>query len=84
MGAIYFLFFKGEAKAPMWQVAIPALGGAFVCYTIYRNVFVGQTGTYARLPYIEGIYLIVGLVIVSVAPGLAGRVRRGLAAGSVP
>jgi amino acid transporter len=84
IGAIYFLFFKGEPKAPMWQVAIPVLGGAFVCYTIYRNVFVGQVGTYGRLPYIEVAYLIVGLVVVSVAPGLAGRVRAGLAAGAVP
>ncbi|HWF49913.1 MAG TPA: APC family permease [Solirubrobacteraceae bacterium] len=84
VGAIYFLFFKGEAKAPLWQIAIPVLGGAFVCYTIYRNVFVGQEGTYARLPYIEGIFLLVGLVIVCVAPGLARRVRAGLAAGAVP
>ncbi len=84
VGAIYFLFFRGQAKAPMWQLVIPILGGAFVCYTIYRNVFVGQVGTYARLPYIEVIYLIVGLLVVSVAPGLAGRVRAGLAAGAVP
>jgi amino acid transporter len=84
VGAIYFLFFRGEAKAPLWQIAIPVLGGAFVCYTIYRNVFVGQVGTYARLPYIEGIFLVVGLVIVCVVPGLARRVRGGLAAGSVP
>jgi amino acid transporter len=84
VGAIYFLFFKGEPKAPKWQVVIPALGGAFVCYTIYRNVFVGQEGTYARLPYIEIAYLILGLVVVSVAPGLVGRVRAGLAAGKMP
>ena len=84
VGAIYYLFFNGKPKAPIWQAAIPALGGAFVCYTIYRNVFVGQVGTYARLPYIEVAYLIVGLVVVLVAPGLAGRVRAGLAAGSVP
>jgi amino acid transporter len=84
VGAIYFLFFKGKPKAPRWQVVIPALGGAFVCYTIYRNVFVGQEGTYAHLPYIEGVYLLVGLLFVSTAPGLAGRVRAGLAAGSVP
>jgi len=84
VGAIYFLFFKGEAKAPRWQVVIPLLGGAFVCYTIYRNVFVGQVGTFARLPYIEVVYLVVGLVVVSVTPGLAGRVRAGLAGGSVP
>jgi hypothetical protein len=84
VGAIYYLFFNGRPKAPVWQVAIPVLGGAFVCYTIYRNVFVGQVGTYARLPYIEVAYLILGLVVVLIAPGLAGRVRAGLAAGAVP
>jgi len=79
IGAIYFLFFKGRAKTPAWQIAVPLLGGAFVCYTIYRNVFVGQEGTFARLPYIEVVYLIVGFVVVAVAPGLAGRVRAGFA-----
>ena len=47
-------------------------------------MFIGQVGTYARLPYIEVIYLIIGVVVVAVAPGLAGRVRAGLAAGSAP
>jgi hypothetical protein len=84
VGAIYFLFFRGEAKAPVWQILIPLLGGAFVCYTIYRNVFVGQEGTFARLPYIEVAYLLAGFVVVWLAPGLAGRVRAGLAAGVVP
>ena len=78
IGAIYFLFFKGEPLAPRWQIIIPLLGGAFVCYTIYRNVFIGQVGTYHRLPYIEGAFLLVGLITVCVAPGLAGRVRTAL------
>lgn len=84
IGAIRFLFFSGEAKVPIWQFVIPVLGGAFVCYTIYRNVFVGQEGTFGRLPYVEVVYLIIGLVVVLIAPGLAGRVRAGLAAGKVP
>lgn len=84
VGATYYLFFTGAPKAPRWQVVIPILGGAFVCYTIYRNVFVGQVGTYARLPYIEIVYLIIGLVLVSVTPGLVARVRAGLAAGAMP
>jgi amino acid transporter len=87
IGAIRFLFFNGPPKAPMWQVVIPVLGGAFVLYTIYRNVFVGQEGAFAHLPYIEFIYLLVGLVglvVVMVAPGLAGRVRVGIAASSEP
>jgi amino acid transporter len=84
VGAIRFLFFKGEAKVPVWQFAIPTLGGIFVCYTIYRNVFIGQTGALANTPYFEVAYLLVGLAVVLTAPGLAGRVRRGLAAGAVP
>lgn len=84
VGAIYFLFFKGPRRAPRWQILIPALGGAFVCYTIIRNVFVGQVGAYARFPYVEAAYLLGGLLVVSVVPGLARRVRAGLAAGSVP
>ena len=85
VGAIRYLFFAGgDAKVPAWQIIIPLLGGAFVCYTIYRNVFVGQEGAFAHLPYIEVVWLIVGLGVVLVAPGLAGRVRAGLAAGNVP
>ncbi len=85
VGAIRYLFFAGgEAKVPAWQIIIPVLGGAFVCYTIYRNVFVGQEGAFAHLPYIEVVWLIIGLGVVMVAPGLAGRVRAGLAAGNVP
>lgn len=80
VGAIRFLFFEGEPKEPRWQIAIPALGGLFVVYTIIRNVFVGQEGTFAHLPWIELAYLIVGLAVVLVAPGLAGRVRVGLGA----
>ncbi|MBV9820568.1 MAG: APC family permease [Solirubrobacterales bacterium] len=83
-GAIRFLFFSGEAGVPMWQILIPLIGGAFVCYTIYRNVFIGQTGANANTPYIEVVYLVVGLAVICVAPGLAQRVRAGLAAGSAP
>jgi amino acid transporter len=79
VGAIRFLFFRGERKVALWQVAIPLLGFAFVIYTIIRNVFVGQVATYTRLPYIELVYLVIGFVVVLVAPGLAGRVRVGMA-----
>jgi amino acid transporter len=84
-GAIWFLFFKGgDAKAPRWQIIIPLVGGGFVLYTIYRNVFIGQTGYLASAPYIEVVWLLVGLGLVCILPGLAGRVRAGLAAGHVP
>jgi amino acid transporter len=88
VGAIRFLFLGGGGadgpKVPAWQILIPILGGAFVCYTIFRNVFIGQTGANANTPYIEGAYLLIGLAIVAIAPGLARRVRAGLAAGEAP
>jgi hypothetical protein len=84
VGAIRYLFLGGERKAPAWQVVIPVLGGAFVCYTLYRNVFIGQVGSLHNTPYIEVAYLVIGLLVVCVAPGLAGRVKAGLAAGMAP
>ena len=84
VGAIRYLFFGSERTVPAWQIVVPLLGGAFVCYTIYRNVFVNQTGALHNTPYIEVVYLVIGLIVVLVAPGLAGRVRAGLAAGSAP
>ena len=39
VGAVRYLFFSGESKAPMWQALVPTLGGAFVVYTIYKNVY---------------------------------------------
>jgi amino acid transporter len=83
-GAIRFLFLGGEPKVPVWQIVIPLVGGGFVLYTIYRNVFIGQTGYLASVPYIEGAFLLLGLLLVCVLPGLAGRVRAGLAAGHAP
>ena len=84
IGAIRYLFLDGERRAPAWQIVIPVLGGAFVCYTLYRNVFIGQEGSLHSTPYIEVAYLVIGLVVVCVAPGLAGRVKAGLAAGMAP
>ena len=53
-------------------------------YTIYRNVFVNQTGSLHNTPYFEAVWLILGLGVVCIETGLAGRVRAGLAAGSAP
>jgi amino acid transporter len=84
IGAIRYLFLDGEPKAPAWQIVVPVLGGAFVCYTLYRNVFIGQVGALHNTPYIEVAYLVVGLLVVCLVPGLARRVRGGLAAGMAP
>jgi amino acid transporter len=81
VGAIRFLFFNGPAKAPTWQVVIPALGCAFVIYTIYKNV-VHVESPYSYFGWLVLAWLLIGIAVVALSPGLAGRVRAGLATSS--
>ena len=80
-GAIRFLFLAGPPKAPRWQVVIPTLGGAFVIYTIYKNV-VHVASPYSYFGWLVLVWLLIGAAIVAFVPGLAGRVRTGLATSS--
>jgi amino acid transporter len=78
VGAIRFLFFDGARKAPRWQAVIPTLGGAFVVYTIYKNV-VHVPSPYSYFGWICLVWLTLGAALVAFVPGLATRVRAGLA-----
>lgn len=77
LGAIRYLFLGKTKKAPMWQIIIPLLGGAFVVYTLYKQI-VGVSYPYDRFPIAVGIYLLVAVAIMVVAPNIATRVGRGL------
>lgn len=81
VGAIRFLFFTGEPKAPRWQAVIPTLGGAFVVYTIYKNV-VHVESPYSYFGWLVLVWLVIGAALIVLVPGLAGRVRAGLATSS--
>lgn len=78
VGAMRFLFFSGERRAPAWQVIVPLAGLLFVGYVIYKNV-VGVAAPYSWFPYLVAGWLAVALVFVAAIPGLAQRVREGLA-----
>ena len=82
-GALKFLFFSGKRKAPLWQIAVPVLGLAFVLYTIYTNV-VGVTGVYAWFPWIILAWLVVGFAAIQFVPGAKARVRATLATDDDP
>jgi hypothetical protein len=66
---------------PVWQIILPIVGGAFVIYTIYENV-ARQEGAYRHFGWLVLAWLVIGGAIVALAPGLAGRVRKGLATSS--
>jgi amino acid transporter len=83
VGAIRFLFYAREPRAPRWQAVVPTLGGAFVVYTIYKNV-VHVPAPYSYFGWIVLVWLLGGLALVGFVPGLATRVRTGLALSSAP
>jgi amino acid transporter len=76
-GAIKFLFFDGKVQTPKWQIVIPMLGAVFVGYTLVKNI-INEPFPYNRFPIVVGIFLLIGLALVVLTPGLAGRVKSGL------
>ncbi len=77
-GVVRFLFLGRKALAPRWQVVIPALGLAFVLYTICKDV-VGVEGPYRFFPYVVLAVLAAATLVVAAVPGLADRVRSRIA-----
>ncbi|HEY2603130.1 MAG TPA: APC family permease [Thermoleophilaceae bacterium] len=76
LGAVKFLWVDGR-RAPLWQIVIPLIGMTFLGYTIYKQVS-GQVFPYTRFPIVVGAWLVVGLIVVLFAPGLARRLGEGL------
>ncbi len=72
LGAIRHLFIRGRRR-PLWELAFPVIGIAFLVFTIYKNV-AGTEAPYSRFPWIVLAWLAVGALIVAVAPGVARRI----------
>jgi amino acid transporter len=78
VGAIRFLFLAAR-RAPLWQLVIPIIAIAFLGYTIYKNIE-GTAFPYDRFPFVVGAWLVVGLAITVVFPGLTRNIGARLAA----
>jgi amino acid transporter len=76
-GAIRFLFLGSERKAPAWEIVIPIIGLGMLGLTLYKNTF-GLSFPYNRFPIVVGIWLVVGVAIAVLAPGVAGRMKTAL------
>jgi amino acid transporter len=72
LGAIRHLFIRARRR-PLWELAFPLLGIAFLVFTIYKNV-AGTAAPYNRFPWIVLAWLAVGALIVALAPGVARRI----------
>jgi amino acid transporter len=76
VGAIKLFAFDRQEKP--WEMGISVLGIAFLLYVLWRNVS-GQIYPYDHFWQVVGIWLLVGLGIVLLVPGLAKRIGAGLA-----
>jgi hypothetical protein len=77
-GAIRYLFFRGERKAPLWELALPALGVIYLVYVFYKNVIPVPATVYKYFPYVVLAWLVIGLGVLVVRPKLAKRIGRSL------
>ncbi|MDQ6817063.1 MAG: APC family permease [Actinomycetota bacterium] len=77
LGAISYLFIRAR-RVPLWEVVFPIVGIAVLGYTLYKNVQ-GVPFPFSRFPLVVGIWLVIGLAIVLVSPGLSRRIGASLA-----
>jgi amino acid transporter len=77
VGALRYLF-GTVRRAPRWQAVIPVIAIAILAYVLYKQVD-DVPFPYSRFPFVVGIWLLVGLGIVVMLPGLARRIGEGLA-----
>ncbi len=79
-GAIVFLYLRGERRAPVLEVVIPLIAIGIILYVLYQNTLAeGLEYPYTVFPLVVGAWLVLGLAIALLVPGLARRIGEGLA-----
>jgi len=76
LGAMKFLHL--ERREALWRVIIPILALAALVYTLYKNLWPRPPHPYNLFPYIVGGWLLLGIAITFVFPGLARRIGLNL------
>ncbi|MGI8626530.1 MAG: APC family permease [Geodermatophilaceae bacterium] len=81
IGAVRLVFVQKKMAVPMWQVVIPIAALLVLGYTIYRNVIPYPTeGPSQWFPIVAGGWLLLAIIVVLAAPGLARRIGANLTA----
>jgi amino acid transporter len=79
IGCIKLVFIDKLLPVRQWEVVIPILALAMLCYTIYRNVLPYPTSGAAQwFPVVAFGWLIIVTVVMFAAPGLARRLSTGM------
>jgi hypothetical protein len=74
LGAIRYLFLRGERLAPLREIVIPLAGVVVVVYVLYRSVFPIPSGAAEYFPIVAGAWIVIGIVAVLVNPKLASTI----------
>jgi amino acid transporter len=77
VGALKHLWLSGPAKAPVWEAVIPVVSIGYLAYVFWKNVL--PDVPYSWFPYAAAGWLLIGLAVVVLAPGLAARIGTALA-----
>jgi hypothetical protein len=64
-------------RRPLWQIAFPVLGIAFLLLTIYKNVK-GTAAPYSHFPWYVLAWLAVGALVLALAPHVGRRIGERL------
>ena len=81
IGCIMLVFVRHKLPVPMWQIIIPIAGLVVLGYTLYRNVIPYPTsGPPEWFPIVAGVWLVVAVIAVILAPGTARKLGAALAA----
>lgn len=70
---------RPDSKIPKWELVIPVLGVGYLAF-VYLIQVRGQEAPYSYFPWVAGVWVLIGLVIVLVAPQVAERVGARLTA----
>jgi hypothetical protein len=70
-------------RVPVWEGVIPVLAVAFLVYVLVKQVYPVPVYPYNGFPYAVGAWLVVGLLIVLLVPGLSRTIGERLSAEAV-
>ena len=77
VGALRFLFLSRRVRA--WEAIVPVVALVILGYVIYANVYPVPDFPFNIFPYIVAAWLVLGLGIVLLVPGLSRRIGASLA-----
>lgn len=84
MGALRFLFFAGERRAPRWEMIIPTLATAYLVFVLYKQFSPKPDPPYDVFPYVAIAWTVVGAALALLRPGQARRMGTLLAREAMP